>query len=140
MLRSTGAAVVVAFVAVMVCPPIPVDAKDRAAKAAKEDMGFGYKVARRGYWQEALERFEQADAATPNQPRILNNIAVALEANGRFTEAREVYERARALDPSNNAVRRNLARFEEFYKAFIAVDDEGDGESERADAEHDDAN
>jgi Flp pilus assembly protein TadD len=72
-------------------------AKNPMVKQAKEELEFGYKAAKRGYWQEALERFELADELTPNQPRILNNVAVALEANGRFGEARAAYEAGLAL-------------------------------------------
>ncbi len=108
----------------------PVEAKDRAAKQAEEEIEFGYKAAKRGYWQEALERFRLADELTPSQPKILNNIAVALEANGRFDEARIVYQAGLALDPSNSALQRNFRRFEEFYAAFIAVEDDGDDEND----------
>jgi Flp pilus assembly protein TadD len=101
-------------------------AKNPQAKQAKEELEFGYKAAKRGYWQEALERFEIADELTPNQPRILNNIAVALEANGRFDEARQVYQAGLALDPRNSALRKNFERFEEFFEAFVAPDDEGE--------------
>jgi tetratricopeptide (TPR) repeat protein len=103
-------------------------AKNPQAKQAGEEVEFGYKAARRGYWQEALERFELADELTPNQPRILNNIAVALEANGRFDEARTAYEAALALDPGDNRVRKNYQRHLEFYATFVATEeDDEDG-------------
>ena len=119
-----------------------VPAKDPQAKQAKEELEFGYKAAKRGYWQEALERFEIADELTPNQPRILNNIAVALEANGRFDEARQVYQAGLALDPKNSALRKNFERFEEFFDAFVATDDEEEDaeapEGERGEESDDD--
>jgi Flp pilus assembly protein TadD len=118
----------VALAALVGAPP-PAAAKNPRLKQAEEQVEFGYKAARRGYWQEALERFELADELTPNQARILNNIAVALEANGRFDQARTTYEAALALDPSSSAVRRNLERFEEFYAAFVALEDEPDEDS-----------
>lgn len=99
------------------------NAKNPMVKQAKEELEFGYKAAKRGYWQEALERFELADELTPNQPRILNNVAVALEANGRFDEARATYETALALEPSNSALKKNFSRFEEFHKTFVAEED-----------------
>jgi tetratricopeptide (TPR) repeat protein len=101
-------------------------AKNPMAKQAGEEMEFGYKAAKRGYWQEALERFELADELTPNQARILNNIAVALEANGRFDEARTTYQAALALDPSSSALKKNIARFEEFYAAYVVEPEEDD--------------
>jgi tetratricopeptide (TPR) repeat protein len=124
----------------MIGGAVPAPAKDPGVKQAEEQMRFGYKAARRGYWQEALERFEVADELTPNQARILNNIAVALEANGRFDEARTTYRAALALDPGNSPVRRNLERFEEFYASHVAVEETvEDGTSEASSGEeHDD--
>ena len=108
-------------------------AKNPMAKQAEEEMEFGYKAAKRGYWQEALERFELADELTPNQPRILNNIAVALEANGRFDEARTTYRAALALDPSNSTLAKNIERFDEFYTTYVAEpEDEAGGDDETA--------
>jgi tetratricopeptide (TPR) repeat protein len=107
----------------------PVAAKDPTAKQAQEELEFGYKAAKRGYWQEALERFQIADELTPNQPQILNNIAVALEANGRHDEARTTYQAALALDPGNTRLQKNYQRFQEFYSTFVTAD--GDRDSDR---------
>ena len=90
------------------------------AKQAEAEMKFGFKVARHGYWQEALQRFERANQLTPNQPRILNNIAVAQEANGRYEMALLTYQEGLALAPNNSALRRNYTRFQEFYASYIA--------------------
>jgi tetratricopeptide (TPR) repeat protein len=115
---------VTALLLCLVMPATAAMAKNPLAKQAEEEMEFGFKAARRGYWQEALERFELADELTPRQPRILNNIAVALEANGRFDEARTTYETALALDPSSSALRKNFDRFKEFYATHVAVHEE----------------
>jgi len=95
-------------------------AGDPNSKEASAEMKWGFKVARRGYWQEALMRFEHANALTPNQPRILNNIAVAQEANGLFEMALLTYQEGLSLDPSNSALRRNYTRFQEFYASYIS--------------------
>ncbi len=119
-------------------------AADAAAKEASADMEFGYKAARRGYWQEALMRFEHANELTPGQPRILNNLAVAQEANGLYEEALLTYQTGLAIDPRNDALKRNYTRFQEFYASFIAPPEPGPGddgaESDEgaADAEEDD--
>jgi tetratricopeptide (TPR) repeat protein len=107
-------------------------AKNPQVKQAREEMEFGFKAAKRGYWQEALERFEIADELTPNQPRILNNIAVALEANGRFEEARIAYQTALALDPSDSRLQRNYERFQEFVASFVVTEDDDAQVEERA--------
>lgn len=99
------------------------------AKEASAEMKWGFKAARQGYWQEALMRFEHANELTPNQPRILNNVAVAQEANGLFEMALLTYQEGLSLDPKNNALRRNYMRYQEFYANYIAPpeisDDEG---------------
>ena len=118
-MRRRGFTAVLAAVLCIGLSAATAAAKNPSAKQAEEEMKFGYKAAKRGYWQEALERFELADELTPNQARILNNIAVALEANGRFDEARATYQAGLALDPSSSALKKNVARFEEFYRTFV---------------------
>ena len=97
----------------------PALAADKPAKKAEEQVNRGYKAAKRGYWQEALFRFERADDLTPNDPRILNTIAVSLEASGRFEEALVAYEAALAVAPSNRVLRQNYSRFKEFYESQV---------------------
>jgi tetratricopeptide (TPR) repeat protein len=109
-----------AFVVAAILASTNVAAGDGAKKEAGDDMKWGYKAARRGYWQEALMRFQHANELTPEQPRILNNIAVAQEANGLFEQALLTYQTGLAIDPGNAALQRNYARFQEFYASFIA--------------------
>jgi Flp pilus assembly protein TadD len=112
-------------------------AGDAAAKQASEQIERGFTAAKDGYWQEALFRFERADALTPNQPRVLNNIAVALEASGRFEEALAAYESALSIAPNDQVLRRNYSRFKEFYEAELkpsrdAADEQGVGKPAEA--------
>lgn len=95
-----------------------------AAKEAAADMEWGYKAGRRGYWQEALMRFQHANELTPDQPRILNNVAVAQEANGLYEEALLTYQEGLSIAPNNDALRRNYMRFQEFYATYIAPPEE----------------
>lgn len=115
----------------------PVAGGDGRAKEAGVEMDFGYKAARHGYWQEALYRFERANELTPDQPRILNNIAVAQEANGLFEQAMLTYQTAMAIAPNNDALRRNYTRFQEFYASFVAppVEAQDEAEEEADDAQ-----
>ncbi len=85
-----------------------------AAAAVQE----GLQAARRSYWQEAHFRFAAAHQLQPQHAGILNNLAVTLEALGRYDEALETYKKALALAPSNRSIRRNYARFAEFYTSF----------------------
>jgi Flp pilus assembly protein TadD len=99
-------------------------AGDPNAKEASAEMKWGFKAARRGYWQEALVRFEHANELTPSRARILNNIAVAQEANGLFEMALLTYQEGLSLEPNNNALRRNYTRFQEFYASYVAAPEE----------------
>ncbi len=105
------------------------------AKEASAEMKWGFKVARQGYWQEALMRFEHANQLTPGQPRILNNVAVAQEANGLYEMALLTYQEGLSLDPKNNALRRNYMRYQEFYASYIAppeiTDNEGGEDAQK---------
>ena len=110
-------------------------AGDPNAKEASAEMKWGFKMARQGYWQEALMRFEHANELTPGQPRILNNVAVAQEANGLYEMALLTYQEGLSLDPNNNALRRNYMRYQEFYASYIAppeiTDDEGGEDAQK---------
>lgn len=89
-----------------------------SAKAAAEQLDFGVQMARRGLWNEALFRFEQARQLAPSDVRAWNNLAVAYEAIGRFDDAHAAYREAVRLDPGNRGLKRNVARFLEFYQGF----------------------
>ena len=99
-----------------------------ASKEAAAEMEWGYKAGRHGYWQEALMRFRHANQLTPDQPRILNNVAVAQEANGLYEEALLTYQEGLAIAPNNDALRRNYMRFQEFYATYIAPPEEIGGQ------------
>jgi len=81
-------------------------------------MGFGVRMAQQGLWSEALFRFEQAYRGMPDDYRVINNLAVAYEATGRFDEALESYQKALQMAPDSRDLRRNYARFVEFYQSF----------------------
>jgi Tfp pilus assembly protein PilF len=83
-----------------------------------DQLAFGTQMAQRGLWNEALFRFRQAQRYEPSNARILNNLAVAYEATGRFDEALKTYQEAVRLDPNNSEIKRNYARFVEFYQSF----------------------
>lgn len=140
--RVAGAGVLILLVLGLAV--VEVFAADNPAKEASADMEFGYKAARRGYWQEALMRFERANELTPEQPRILNNLAVALEANGLYEQALLTYQTGLAIDSKNDALQRNYTRFKEFYASFIAPPEPGpdkegaESEQGAADAEAND--
>jgi len=119
---------------------VPSFAGDAASKRAKDQMKWGLEAARHGYWLEALNRFQRADRLVPNRSKVLNNIAVALEASGRFEDALSAYETALTVAPNDPVVRRNFTQFKEFYDSHVApipVEDEvgaADTQDDAADA------
>ena len=85
---------------------------------ASTQIAFGTAVAKKGLWREAAFRYEQAVQRAPENARAHNNLAVALEASGEFARALTEYKKALEIDPNNNYIRRNYARFAEFYTAY----------------------
>ena len=85
---------------------------------AKGQLSFGAQMAERGLWNEALFRFRQAERAQADNPRVWNNLAVAYEATGNYEEALKSYRKALELAPSDVEIKRNYARFVEFYQSF----------------------
>jgi Flp pilus assembly protein TadD len=85
---------------------------------ASTQIEFGSAVAEKGLWREAAFRFEQAIQKEPDNARAHNNLAVALEATGDFARALTEYKKALELEPNNDYIRRNYARFAEFYTSY----------------------
>ncbi len=105
----------------------------RNPESAPAQLDFGVEMARQGLWSEALFRFEQAARLYPDDPEVLNNLAVAHEALGQFDQALEAYQRAIRAAPGNKQLKRNYSRFVEFYRSFRpenpeAADEDGTGE------------
>src|SRR5688500_17038004 len=81
-------------------------------------LAFASRLPARGLWGEALFRFQQAGEMDSQNARAWNTLAVAQEATGRFEEALASYKRALEIEPGNAAIKRNYARFVEFYQSF----------------------
>ena len=91
---------------------------------AAAQQRFGVRMAERGLWSEAWFRFEQARAlGGGNDPQLLNNLAVASEALGRFDDALGFYRQALALAPANRELKDNYDRFVGFYESFRAQEE-----------------
>ncbi len=108
------------------------------ARSADAQLAFGVDMAKRGLWDEALFRFRQAEKIDPSDPRIVNNLAVAYEATGRFEEALELYRRALRMSPNDRTLRRNYSRFIEFYQG-LQPEGEDEETQEAAEADGSDA-
>ena len=81
----------------------------------KAQNAYGSEMARKGFWHEALFRYEKAAAEKPNDAQIQNNLAVAYESVGDTTRALAAYKRALELAPQDPKIKRNYARFAEYY-------------------------
>jgi len=86
--------------------------------AAHAEMREGVRAAQRSYWQEAFFRFERARNLNPTNGEVLNNLAVSLEALGRYDEALAAYKQALQDTPKSSLIRKNYARFAEFYTSY----------------------
>ncbi len=82
----------------------------------KETLIFAAEMARDGNWREALYRWKQISDKDPDNPRLLNNLAVASEALGQIDEARLYYARAGALSRGDERIQRNRQRFLRFMQ------------------------
>ena len=103
-------AVVVLAALVLVAPAV--SARDVRSQA-KEQVEFGIKVAQSGLWKEATYRWQKAVEIDPTYPSAWNNLAIAYEHEGNFTEAQKAYEKAIQLDPKNMMIRQNYDLFKE---------------------------
>lgn len=104
--------------AALLLPAIACGGGYGATRSADAQIQFGVDMAKRGLWNEALFRFEQAEDIDPQNFRVWNNLAVAYEATGQFDQALEAYQRALRMQPDNRELRRNYSRFVEFYQSF----------------------
>lgn len=89
-----------------------------AVQRAEDEVRLGVAASQRGFWQEAQFRFARARSQRGDDPEILNNLAVSLEALGRYDEALAVYKQALEVAPKDVHIRRNYARFAEFFSSY----------------------
>ena len=78
-------------------------------------MRFAADMAKRGNWREAKFRWELVARNEPENPKILNNLAVALEALGDADAARAAYEKALSFAKRDTVIGTNLGRAVRFW-------------------------
>jgi hypothetical protein len=92
---------------------------------ADSQVRFGVDMARRGLWSEAFFRFQQAQRLEGGGgPRLLNNLAVASEALGKFDQALDYYKQGLQQAPGDAELKANYDRFVSFYESFRARGDD----------------
>jgi Tfp pilus assembly protein PilF len=80
---------------------------------ARRQVQFGIEVAARGLWREAIYRWERAVEIDPSYAEAFNNLGVAYEHEGDLEKARQAYEKAVKLSPSQATIRQNFELFKE---------------------------
>ena len=86
-----------------------------SAKGWKAQKAYGAQMAKKGFWREALFRFTKAAEENPNDAEVQNDLAVAYESLGETARAFQAYKRALELAPGDSQIKRNYARFAEYY-------------------------
>jgi len=81
-------------------------ARARRQQLAKQAID----LAMQSRWEEAIAANKTIIASFPDEPDTYNRLGKALTETGKIKEAREAYQRALELDPSNGIARKNLDR------------------------------
>ena len=102
---------VAALLAVLAASPAVLYADKR--DDAKAQVDFGIDVAQRGLWHEAIYRWQKAIEIDPTYAAAYNDLAIAYEHEGQLGKARQAYEKALELEPSNAQIRQNYELFKE---------------------------
>lgn len=112
----------------------------RAEVSVGDTLRFAAEMAEQGNWREARYRWDQAATREPDNPRLLNNRAVAAEAMGDVAAAQVLYDRAAALSGDDPRVTNNRRRFQRFWREALAhrAGSEGDGSAASAEQDSED--
>jgi Flp pilus assembly protein TadD len=95
--------------AVAMGAPLLADAREDA----KKQVEFGITVAARGLWREAIYRWQRAVEIDPTYAEAYNDLAIAYEHEGDLDKARQSYEKALQIAPSNATIKQNYELFKE---------------------------
>jgi hypothetical protein len=93
-----------------------------SGSTVEELLRFGTDMARGGNWREAKFRWEQALRQKPDDPRLLNNLAVAEEALGMPARAGALYKQALATGVGDTRIRDNATRASLFWSRLSEGD------------------
>jgi type IV pilus assembly protein PilF len=104
-----NALVVASLLAVVATAPAYADARGDARKQVE----FGIAVAQKGLWREAIYRWQRATEIDPTYAQAFNDLAIAHEHEGDLEKARQAYEKALRLEPTNPLIKQNFELFKE---------------------------
>lgn len=92
-----------------------------------EWLRFAAEMAGNGDWREARYRWERMLVSDPDDPKVLNNLAVAHEVLGDPERAAELYEKSLAQSGNDSRIRENADRAFSFRRAASAEAGPGRG-------------
>lgn len=120
LIRSSLILFLPALLALILAPAgaIAGEKKGPSKSEVRSMIDFGIELAEEGLWKEALFRWREALRHDPDNPKLLNNIAVALESQGDMEGARDTYARAEELAGKARYIERNIKDFEELFTAL----------------------
>lgn len=90
----------------------------------QDQLLFGIRAAQKDLWDEAIFRWKKVIAASPNSAAAHNNLAVAYEQKGLFEDAKQEYELALKLSPSNKYIESNYQKLMKILEDTKNKDDE----------------
>lgn len=93
------------------------------ADRKEKETRFAAEMAQKGNWREAVYRWERLLHDDPDNPRLLNNLAVAHETMGDYERARSFYQDALRLGSGLREIRENFASFQNFYERLKRSED-----------------
>jgi hypothetical protein len=91
---------------------------------ASESIKKGNELAELGEWAKAIERYEQALAATPGNAAAKYNLALALTAVGRYDESATILGELNRQSPGNGDYQKALAQVRTAVDRNIVVQQE----------------
>ncbi len=77
----------------------------------KRSINFGIDMAQQGLWKEASYRWQAQMAKEGPSAALLNNLAIAAEADGKFEDAESLYQKALKLAPKHPVIQGNYDQF-----------------------------
>lgn len=89
---------------------------DERSKFRRTQSERAIQLAMQSKWAEAVDVNRAILEVFPNDVDALNRLGKALTELGRYTDAREAYNRAITVDPNNTIARKNLTRLQQIDK------------------------
>ena len=94
---------------------------EEKARLTRELTERAIRLALESNWEEAADANQRLLSASPRDLSALNRLGKALSELGRYSEAKDAYQQALEIDPTNNIARKNLERLAQLGEAPAAA-------------------